>query len=328
MRGAATLEERVGQFFTFARERHTVYLRRTAGEPFPGTHDPILSQFRFTNVYRELDRTTIALRRLTDQMRDDPRVLLLIVALRWFNRTSTWGRLMSVGSSGLESLIENLKNPHSRVELQRHLRTLPAPHVTGAYIVKTPPGMDKLAGVWDCIEKFATHIGTAQISSGDLETNNWLQYAERLLTMNTSDCPSDQRPTLRSVWEWLLPQSQMGPFMAYEVVSDLRHTALLDRAPDIMTWASAGPGAMRGLNRIHDRDLFFARRSHNWLGEMSTLLRMSQDGSHWPRPTDSWPSLEMREIEHTLCEFDKYQRVRLGEGRPRGVFVPEITTGG
>ncbi len=30
-----------------------------------------------------------------------------------------------------------------------------------------------------------------------------------------------------------------------------------------------------------------------------------------------WPPLELREIEHSLCEFDKYERVRLGEGKPK-----------
>ena len=30
--------------------------------------------------------------------------------------------------------------------------------------------------------------------------------------------------------------------------------------------------------------------------------------------------MEMREIEHSLCEFDKYERVRLGQGTPRGRY--------
>ena len=32
------------------------------------------------------------------------------------------------------------------------------------------------------------------------------------------------------------------------------------------------------------------------------------------------PALEMRDIEHCLCEFDKYERTRLGEGRPRAKY--------
>ena len=34
------------------------------------------------------------------------------------------------------------------------------------------------------------------------------------------------------------------------------------------------------------------------------------------------PTLEMREIEHSLCEFDKYQRVKHGEGKPRSIYQP------
>jgi hypothetical protein len=40
------------------------------------------------------------------------------------------------------------------------------------------------------------------------------------------------------------------------------------------------------------------------------------------------PMLEMRDIEHSLCEFDKYERVRLGQGRPRSKYTykaPSLT---
>ena len=30
-----------------------------------------------------------------------------------------------------------------------------------------------------------------------------------------------------------------------------------------------------------------------------------------------YPPFELREIEHSLCEFDKYERIRLGQGRPK-----------
>lgn len=50
---------RAADFFAFARERHATYLRRQSGAPEPWTDDPILRKFRFTNVFRELDRTTV-----------------------------------------------------------------------------------------------------------------------------------------------------------------------------------------------------------------------------------------------------------------------------
>ena len=76
---------------------------------------------------------------------------------------------------------------------------------------------------------------------------------------------------------------------------------------------------MRGLNRLHGRDKNHSQPKHVFICEMRQLLEASQSYEHWPN-TDEFPPLEMREIEHTLCEFDKYERVRLGEGRPRGVY--------
>ena len=43
-----------------------------------------------------------------------------------------------------------------------------------------------------------------------------------------------------------------------------------------------------------------------------------------------YPYWELREIEHCLCEFDKYERIRLGQGRPRTKFnglPPQILEG-
>ena len=36
--------------------------------------------------------------------------------------------------------------------------------------------------------------------------------------------------------------------------------------------------------------------------------------------------VDMRTIEHSLCEWDKYERVRLGQGKPRSLFKPLSTT--
>jgi hypothetical protein len=41
------------------------------------------------------------------------------------------------------------------------------------------------------------------------------------------------------------------------------------------------------------------------------------DGALWPK---DWPKLEMRDVEHTLCEFDKYERVKAGEGQMRAKY--------
>lgn len=122
---------------------------------------------------------------------------------------------------------------------------------------------------------------------------------------------------LETAWEALCKYRGFGGFMAYEVISDLRWTRYLKDAPDIMTWANAGPGAIRGLNRVHGRKLNHRITKEQAVDEMHELLTLAPHfvGTHVPIN-----KIEMREIEHSLCEYDKYTRVAKGEGRPRAKY--------
>lgn len=327
----------VDAFFAYARERHSTHLRRAAGLPRgQWTQDPILQQYRFCNVYRELDRTTIWFREhVRDRLRDDPDVLLATVLFRWFNRIQTGEAIFL--QSGIHAQDGSLTS-HAAAwdcrggKARDWIRVLEAsirqycgrgPYVTGSYIIKTPDGMDKLRGVLDCVEQFCL---------GD-----WQEFA---LT------PESRPVTLEDYWGWLKRHAYLGDFMAYEIVTDLRHTMQLDRAPDIMTWANPGPGARRGLNRIHGRPLENSTPRAQLIREMQMLLAHSQQPFYWPQfqrirhdlvdcqfPGDLdirkypdwvdeklWPAWEMREVEHTLCEWDKFERMRLGQGKMKMKF--------
>ena len=75
-------------------------LRPEAGLPAPWTDDRILRDYYFTNVYRELDKTTVWFREnVRDPLRDDPRVIFATVA-----------RSDELRPSGLRVG----RNPHSR----------------------------------------------------------------------------------------------------------------------------------------------------------------------------------------------------------------------
>lgn len=317
-------------FFAFARERHAIYLRRRdhdlspdrALTPSPWTTDPILGKYRFTNVFRELDKTTVWFREhVRERYMSGPEYLLAAtVIFRWFNRITTGQAIFLQSPLPFEGqYVDSAFDAYMRTGDIRHLRhailafCADGPYVTGAYIIKTPDGKDKLEGVLWCIEQFMKNGPKAALT-----LPQW---------------------TLRETWEWLKEYPYMGPFMAYEVVTDLRWTPLLDKAGDIMTWANPGPGAKRGINRVrgYDKDANISREQQIYL--MQQLLIDSLNGNNWPNarvtpevhglpgqvtsrtgePSD-WPAWEMREVEHTLCEFDKYERARLGEGRPRGTW--------
>jgi hypothetical protein len=316
----------VDAFFAYARERHATHLRRAAGLPRDQwTSDPILRQYRFCNIFRELDRTTIWFREnVRDRLRNDADVLLATVLFRWFNRIATGEGIFCQtrldtdppGATAWDEFLGSGSTAPLGEAVRAHCGA--GPYVTGSYIIKTPDGRSKLDGVLWCVEQFMMQerLHFDQCSTQD-------EVAQYLL---------DHRGevSLHDVWSWLREYPYMGDFMAYEVVTDLRHTALLDRAPDIMTWANPGPGAQRGLARLHGRPLKSTISKERACEEMRELLALSQQAWYWPNVEGSqhempgdftdWPSWEMREVEHTLCEFDKYERARLGEGRPRQVL--------
>lgn len=163
------------------------------------------------------------------------------------------------------------------------------PYVSGAYIIKAETGMDKLSGVCYCIDKFN-------------KESAWRTAAEDMLYPTTNY-------RLETAWEWLKKQYYLGPFTAYEIVCDLRYTELLEKAPDRLTWANPGPGAIRGLNRVCGVDPNMTIKRSDAIAMMAVLLSEST--------YRGWTDWEMREVEHTLCEFDKYERVRLGQGRSK-----------
>tara|TARA_R100000234_G_scaffold44045_3_gene26134 strand:- start:4 stop:660 length:657 start_codon:yes stop_codon:yes gene_type:complete len=111
-----------------------------------------------------------------------------------------------------------------------------------------------------------------------------------------------------------------GGFMAYEVVTDLMYTPVLQNPVDRFTWANAGPGAKRGLNRLHARELKKSLKPDQCNKEMKRLLHIAPLFVSEYVPKNQ---VDMRTIEHSLCEWDKYERVRLGQGRPRAKFKPK-----
>lgn len=275
-------------FFRYARLRESVRLRKEQQVPKPWTDDPILQRYRFCNVFREDDRTT---RWFADHVRgpmiDSPRVILATITFRWFNKIETGEVLLKHG------LLQNW-NGRLALEVLQDLKPL----ITGAYMIKTPPKKTKLVGLVDLIDE-AQRKGP------------WLR-----------EVIADAR-TLEVAWEALKTLPYLGSFMAYEVVTDLRHTEWLCGATDINTWCSPGPGCARGLGRLFGKE---GRDSYSYTSlsdrrrmrpHLERLLSLSQRDNLWP---SEWRAWEMREVEHTLCEYDKYERVRLGEGAPKQLY--------
>jgi hypothetical protein len=318
------VEKGLSAFFRYATMRHQCYLMKFA-DPLWLTKDRILAEYSFCNVFRELDKTTMwyaeHVRRPLDRAKEPEKLLLATVLYRLFNRIETAeaffrdDNLLGDSSAFDEYWRTGKTAPLKKAAVARIGEK--GPFVTGSYIIAGPPGMSKLDGMLRVVDNFRRGKAEWPGKAGE----HGIDSAVKLMRMRGSG--------LHDAHSWLREFDYMGTFHAYEIVTDLRHTHLLSRSPDINTWANPGPGCKRGLNRVFGRD-----KDEPWGGVESILEHMDvvleAAGDYWTdfahRSRDDYPKLktplewEMRDVEHTLCEFDKYERTRAGEGRPRGKY--------
>lgn len=103
----------------------------------------------------------------------------------------------------------------------------------------------------------------------------------------------------------------LGSFIAAQVVADLKYIEPLKHTGDWWTFASSGPGSRRGLNRV--------------MG-VSPQQSMTERGFRWDlehlaaAPEIKKLNLHAQDLQNCLCEFDKYERARLGEGTPKQIY--------
>jgi hypothetical protein len=272
----ATADESL--FWYFVNERHRIYVKKASGQSKPWTEDRILQSYKFTNVFRQLDTGTVW---LTDNIikphyNDDAALMIFNVSVyRLFNWTGT-GEIIGWQTAWRPKVVtRRLKKAEAAGDQI----------FTGAHIVWSEGGMSKIDG----IIKQCTDVWTKRV------------YLASITRYTNS---------LRGTFDELVKIRGIGSFIAYEIVSDLRHTRLLQDARDINTWANVGPGAMRGLRRLNP-DI----KPKQALAAMIDLLERSRENTG-----DHVPDMELRDIEHVLCEMDKFCRVKYGEGKPRSTY--------
>lgn len=274
--------DQVSELLYWIKERHQIYLRRKNSKKPPWSNDETMQQVYFTNPYRENDKVTVWFR---DFMRG-PRartneVLFATIAFRRFNSIQT----------GEVLLAHNLHLEWDTDIAYHYIKAMTEktglPYLSAAYMITGEKGKEKLGYLCD------------------LNSDVYEHRKELIRELSNPKCN-----TLQAGHKILTGLRGFGPFTAYELITDLRHTKFFWDAKDINTWCSFGPGAKRGLNRLLTREPA-TTMPPNALDHMNALRRILNK-----RLPKSMPQLEMREVEHSLCEFDKYMRVKQG-GRPK-----------
>lgn len=277
-------------------ERHDIYLRRQAGQPWPWTEDPILQKHKFACVFRELDKTTAWMRKnLTDpHIDDDPALMIFNCAL--FRMVGTIDYCQAIGGW------QDHFDPDKLISIGEKMREEGKQVFTGAYIIS------------------GGSVGPGNKLRMVIEENIMEVWRKRKHLAAVAAATKRMSSVFKELLE--LPGYGGSGFMAYELVTDLRWTKVFgeEEPTDTMTWSNPGPGAMEGLNLIHNRPLNYRLRSDLMLEEMRELLIKLPELTN-----ENVPVFELRDVEHCLCELSKYWRCLQGEGSTRSLYYnPEF----
>jgi hypothetical protein len=284
------LNEMQKLFVYWIKERETIRDKKEHGYPKPWSDDPIFQTYKFTNVEREKDTVSIWIKEnWIDPYKDHPNLWFAMIVARLFNWPPTLEEITfpyTTFTEMKEKWRRNLKG----------IREAGGKVFTGAYLVSTNGvSMDKIDYILDCVLTPIWEEGRAPIAyTGEYRGSDL-----------------DQE-TLEEYWTFLRQFDGLGSFMAGQVVADLKFTPLLENAPDWWTWAALGPGSIRGLNRYHGRPVDKSLRQDQGLKEIGEAQQLIKEQLDWFLPAHN--------VQNGFCEFDKYLRVKNGEGRPRSHY--------
>lgn len=283
--------EQVKRLVKWIIERQRIYLVRKMGmQKKPWTKDPILQQYRFCNVYREQDTVTMWIAKHWRAPHEKEQLLwFAFVLARLVNWPATLQRLEPCINFGLNKPMT--WKPALFQSVMRSIQEQGGKAWGGAYIVSTN-GRKMLK------EKYIAE---------QVLTPMWQAKGEIYLLSGEP---------LRALYDRLSKFQGMGSFLAAQVVADSKYLPALRKAPDWWTFAASGPGSRRGLNRVIGSAPDAPWREHEWhkvLTELAETVAPMVAGADMSR-------LHNQDLQNCLCEFDKYERTRLGEGRPRATY--------
>jgi hypothetical protein len=273
-------------YWRFAAARQLIYEARLAGAAPPWTDNPVLCEYRFTNVFRASDRVSQFLigQVIYDGARREPEDLVFRTLLfKFFNRVSTWRNLERAVGPISWSTYDPV---HYAAALDEMAEC--GPIYSPAYVIP-PPRLG--AG-----RKHLNHLRLLDLMMDD-------RLPDRIGRANGLD----------EVYEILTGYPSIGRFLAFQFAIDLNYTPLTSFDED--DFVVAGPGAVDGIRKCFGPEA---------AGREEEVIRFVVDSQeeHFERLGLSFDGLFGRRLhlidaQNLFCEVDKYARVVHPEARGR-----------
>jgi len=272
------------EFWHFAAKRQNIFVNRQTQTLPPWTTDPILSQYKFTNVYRACDRVSqFLIREVIYKGSNDPKeVIFRILLFKMFNKIETWQML----EAALGEITTTAFSLGAYAQILNRALEKGRRIYSAAYIM--PAG----AKSFNSARKHEAHLQLLEFMLRDKLTD------KVLATKN-----------LQALFEVLRSYPLIGDFLAYQYAIDINYSEVTHFSES--QFVAAGPGARSGLRKCFSnldgvsdeyaiqlvtelQEEEFARRNiaFDWLGGRR---------------------LQLIDIQNVFCEIDKYARVRFPE---------------
>jgi alpha-glutamyl/putrescinyl thymine pyrophosphorylase clade 1 len=269
-------------YWEFAAERQRIFFRRLEGASGVLTTDPVLKLFKFTNAYRASDRVSQYLLRKViyrdDLPRDARNVFFRTILFKFFNKIETWQHLESaIGKITWEDF-----------DFARYDELLTGRRAAGETIYSAAYIMPSGGSVFGHKLKHQNHLRMIEHLFAE-------RYPEKL-----SNCK-----TMREAFSLLRTVPFVGPFLAYQYVTDFNYGELTNFGED--EFVMAGPGALDGISKC-----FIGANAV----KSSDVIRYMFDHQeeHFEKLDIEFPNLwgrrlQLIDCQNLFCEISKYARV-------------------
>lgn len=301
-------EENLYNFFEYVFERQEIWYRRNIlKDPKPWTENEILRDYKFTNVYRELDRTTQYLINTVTKKEVDPKELIWkIILFRYFNTPELFKEI------GIPSYKEyEVKKFTKLVDDYKSSGKNP---FTTAYMINATLAKGQKRHMWylnDAIPHMHNKVG---------EILDALQEAD-----------NKKKPMI--LINKLTELKAVSTFLAHEFYQDFCDcttygTKLMNLNKNDYT--NVGPGCSLGLRLIFPSSQTIKDQEEKirFLQEISSEY-LKQFGNFkylvYNREKDSYSvsndgELDLHNLEFSLCEFQKLWKMGIKQGKQRSKY--------
>ncbi len=270
-------EEVYNEMLALENERMSIYEKKSRGDLAPYTSDPILNTYRFCNIYRELDRQTIAFHTLLLPMRNDFELWLLnMLYCRLIANTDTIAR------TGLLSF-----DPQHNKAVSEKLRELPSPKYGTAYIFP---------------------ISVIQKSAYPAREQFFCLYLPTVIHAVAQEIKTLKKESVVAALKRIIPLFGFNLWFHWtEVLIDVAYQ--YPEYIDLFKEFPIGPGSqptMKNLNKKETPEKVCLALTATQLKDFSFL---TYNGKPIYLSTENW--------EGVGCEFRKYTNLKNGNGRRR-----------